>query len=90
VGVCCGGLSWGGMAGVGPLLSLVFFAGVTGVIGVLGLGAVWVVQQVWRGETATNRASRPAEEPLQIARRRLAAGEITTQEFAEIRDRLRG
>jgi uncharacterized membrane protein len=87
MGVYCGGLGWGGMAGVGPLLSLVFFAGV---IGVLGLGAVWVVQQVWRGETATSRASRPTGEPLEIARRRLAAGEITTQEFAEIRDRLRG
>jgi uncharacterized membrane protein len=34
--------------------------------------------------------SRPGGDPLEIARRRLAAGEITTGEFEEIRDRLRG
>jgi uncharacterized membrane protein len=71
----------------GPLLSLALFAGV---VGVLGLGAVWVIRQVGRGETATNRGPRPGGEPLEIARRRLAAGEITTDEFEEIRDRLRG
>jgi putative membrane protein len=87
MGVCCGGLGWGGMGLVGLLLSLVFFAGM---VGVLGLGAVWVIRQVGRGETATNSAPRPAGEPLEIARRRLAAGEITTEEFEEIRDRLRG
>jgi uncharacterized membrane protein len=51
---------------------------------------VWVIRQIGRGETATNRAPRPTGEPLEIARRRLAAGEITTEEFEEIRDRLRG
>jgi uncharacterized membrane protein len=71
---------------IGPILSLVFFAGV---LGVLGLGAVWVVRQLSRGETATG-SPRPGGEPLEIARRRLAAGEITTEEFREIRDRLRG
>jgi uncharacterized membrane protein len=71
---------------VGPILSLVCFAGV---LAVMGLAAVWLIRQVGRGETATG-APRPAGEPLEIARRRLAAGEITIEEFEEIRDRLRG
>jgi uncharacterized membrane protein len=71
---------------IGPILSLVFFGGV---LGVLGLGAVWVIGQLGWGETATS-SSGPGGEPLEIARRRLAAGEITTEEFEEIRDRLRG
>jgi len=87
MGICCGGLGWGGMGAVGPLLSLVFFAGV---VGVLGLGAVWAIRQIGRGGMATNGAPRPVGEPLEIARRRLAAGEITTEEFEEIRDRLQG
>jgi len=50
----------------------------------LGLGIVWMVRQL------RNRPLPPATgiDPLEIARRRLAAGEITIAEFAEIRDRL--
>jgi uncharacterized membrane protein len=74
------------MSLVGPLLGLVFFAGV---VALLGLGVVWMIRQVGRGETGTG-GPRLAGEPLEIARRRLAAGEITTEEFEEIRDRPRG
>jgi uncharacterized membrane protein len=35
------------------------------------------------------RPAQSAGEALDIARRRLAAGEITTEEFEEIRERLR-
>jgi len=50
----------------------------------LGLGIVWMVRQL-------RHRPLPSEtgiDPLEIARRRLAAGEITIAEFAEIRDRL--
>lgn len=85
MGVSCGGLGWGGMGVIGPILGL---AGFIGVLGLLGLGIVWAIRQLARGETAT-RSPGPGGEPLEIARRRLAAGEITTEEFEEIRDRLR-
>jgi putative membrane protein len=85
MGVCYGGLGWGGMGLIGPILSVVLFAGV---LGVLGLGAVWAIRQLGRGERATS-PPRPGGEPLEIAQRRLAAGEITTEEFEEIRERLR-
>ena len=83
MGWCWNGFGWGGwggLGGVGPILSLVFFAGV---LALLGLGTVWLVRQI-RQPTA----SRAGSDPLDIARRRLAAGEITIAEFEEIRDRL--
>jgi uncharacterized membrane protein len=69
---------------VGPILGLLFFAGV---LGVLGIAAVWLVRQAGRGQTEM-RSSHLGAEPLEIARRRLAAGEITIAEFEELRDRL--
>jgi uncharacterized membrane protein len=49
----------------------------------LGLGTMWVVRQM------RHRSPAPAAglKPLEIARRRLAAGEITVAEFEEIRYR---
>lgn len=84
MGFCCNGFGWGawGSLGiVGPILSLVFFVGV---LAVLGLGAAWLVRQLAR-RSAIPEAG---EDPLEIARRRLAAGEITIAEFEEMRDRL--
>lgn len=83
MGWCWNGLSWGGwgsMGGIGMILNLVFFVGV---LAVLGLGTVWLGRQIRRPA-----ASRAGSDPLEIARRRLAAGEITIAEFEEIRDRL--
>jgi uncharacterized membrane protein len=74
------------MGFLGPILGLVFFAGV---LGVLGIAAVWTIRQLGRGQTEM-RSSRSADEPLEIARRRLAAGEITVEEFEDLRDRLQG
>ena len=68
------------MGGMGLILNLVFFAGV---LAVLGLGTTWLVRQL-RQPTV----SRTEGDPLEIARRRLAAGEITIAEFEEIRDQI--
>lgn len=84
MGGCCGGFGWGGWGGlgtVGLVLNLVFFVGM---LAVLGVGTIWLVRRLGRKPLA------PAAEvdPLEVARRRLAAGEITVAEFEEIRDRL--
>ncbi len=84
MGFCCNGFgwgSWGGLGMVGLILGLVFFVSV---VAVLGLGTVWLVRQLSRRPTA----SEVGVDPLEIARRRLAEGEISLPEFEEIRDRL--
>ena len=89
MGVCCGSFGWGGWSGmglIGPILGLVLFAAV---LGILGLGTVWVIRQAGRSQTAQGSLD-PVGEPLEIAKRRLATGDITTEEFEEIRDRLQG
>lgn len=81
MGWYCHGLGWSGLGVVGMILNLVFFAGV---LAVLGFGVFWLARQ-------PDRRTTPGVEvdPLEIARRRLAAGEISGAEFEEIRDRLR-
>ena len=87
MGFCCNGFgwggwgTWGGLGTIGLILNLVFFVGV---LAVLGVGTVWLARRLGRRPLA------PAAgvDPLEIARRRLAAGEITVAEFEEIRDRL--
>ena len=83
---CCNGFGWGGWMPWGGtwgglVLNLVFFVGV---LAVLGVGTVWLVRLLGRRPTG----SEAGVDPLEIARRRLAAGEITIAEFEEIRDRL--
>lgn len=85
IGWCCRGLSWGmwgGLGLVGLILNLVLFVGV---LVVLGGGALWLVRRLGRG--APSAAA--GVDPLDVARRRLAAGEITPTEFEELRERLR-
>jgi len=90
MGFCCNGLGWGGwgtwgsLGIIGPILSLVLFVGV---LAALGLGTVWLVRQLGR-RSVDFQAGQAGADPLDIARRRLAAGEITPTEFEEIRDRL--
>jgi uncharacterized membrane protein len=87
MGFCCNGFgwggwgAWGGLGTVGLILNVVFFVGL---LAVLGLGTVWLVRQLSR----RSAAPQAGVDPIEIARRRLAAGEITTAEFGEIRDRL--
>jgi uncharacterized membrane protein len=88
MGFCCNGFgwggwgAWGGLGTIGLVLSLVFFVGV---LAVLGVATAWLVRRLSRRPLA------PAAgvDPLEIARRRLAAGEITVAEFEDISDRLR-
>lgn len=84
MGFCCNGFGWGAWGGLGILgsiLGLVFFVSV---VGLLGLGTVWLVRQLSRRPAA----SEAEVNPLEIARRRLAAGEISAAEFEEIQNRL--
>lgn len=86
MGFCCDGFGYGGWMGmgggwIGMILSVALFAGV---LALLGLAVVWFARQFRR----TTPAAETAPDPLEIARRRLAAGEITAPEFEEIRDRL--
>jgi len=85
MGFCCNGFGWGGWMGdgwIGLILNLALFAGV---LVLLGLAAAWLARQFRR----TTPTAETAPDPLEIVRRRLAAGEITVPEFEEIRDRLR-
>lgn len=75
------GGAWGSMGMVGLILNLMVFVGM---LALLGLGIAWLVRQLSRRAVA----SQAAVDPLEIARRRLASGEITIVEFEEIRDRL--
>jgi uncharacterized membrane protein len=87
MGICHGLFGWGGWTGLGGswlglILNTVLFASV---LTLLGLAGVWLIRQ-FRHAAPTGT---PGTDPLEIARRRLAAGEITIPEFEEIRDRLR-
>ncbi len=75
---------WGGLAWVGPVFGLVILAGV---IGLLVVGALWLARSAGQRH---GMAPSTRSEPLAIARRRLAAGEITASEFEELRERLDG
>jgi uncharacterized membrane protein len=73
--------AWSGIGLIGLILNVVLFAGV---LAVLGGGTVWLARQLSRGASDPKRGA----DPLGVARRRLAAGEITVAEFEEIRSRL--
>ena len=82
MGFCCNGFGWGSWMGWGGLiLNLVFFVGM---LAVLGLGTGWLVRRLGRRPLAPATGT----DPLDIAQRRLAAGEITVAEFEEIQNRL--
>lgn len=90
MGITCGGLGgWGHMGGwtgvgwIGPLFGAAFLVGIFALV---TLGAVWVAR---RAGPERSSGSGLREDPLDLARRRLAAGEIDATEFEEIRDRLR-
>lgn len=75
----CDGLGWGGWLG-GVLNWVVALGG----LAIVGTGAAWLVRQL-RG-SSVNVKSRT--DPLEIAGRRLAAGEITIEDYEAIRERL--
>lgn len=69
---------WGLMGGFGMLLFWLLL---------IGFG-VWLVWTLARSAPAQARGSAGNESPLDILRRRLASGEIDTQEFDAIRQKL--
>lgn len=81
-----GGMGWGVMGVVAVILGLLFFLGL---LILLGLVIVQVVRQS-RCKDAETGSPIAEEDPLEMARRRLATGEITVEEFEKIRDRLEG
>ncbi len=86
MGFCYDGFGWGGWMPWGGTwgglaLSLVFFAGA---LAVLVSGSVWFARQLRH----TALASQVTVDPVEIAKRRLAAGKITVADYEEIRDRL--
>lgn len=76
--------SWGGLAWLGPLFGLTLFVGL---IALLALGAIWLFRRAGRPAATVPETG---SEPLEIARRRLASGEITASEFEELRQQLQG
>lgn len=85
MGFCCNGLGWGvggwGSLGVvGLILNAVF---IIGLLALTFFGVRWAVRQF-----APRGGAYSTGDALEIARRRLAAGEISVDEFEEIRRRL--
>ena len=86
MGFCGHGLGWGSWMGwgggwIGMILPLVFFVGL---LVLFGLGTALLARQLRRRPAV----AASGEDPLDIAQRRLAAGEITISEYEEIRGRL--
>jgi len=77
----------GASAGVGgwwgiPFLGMIFGMALVGVI--IG-GVVWFVQSVSRGGSRPGSSPTAAETPLEILKRRYASGELTKEQFEEMR-----
>lgn len=71
---------WGGMGIIAPILGLVIFIAF---LVLLVFGIRWLARQ-----SAPRSSSTGSTDALDIARRRLAAGEISIQQFEDIRSRL--
>jgi len=88
---CCGGL-FGGMGGwriFGPVVSLLFTLGL--IIGFVLL-AIWVVRRLSNSSSWGGRQTRQSgsdQNPLEILNARYARGEISRDEFQEMKADLR-
>lgn len=70
-----GGWTWGLGMGLGWLTMIVFWAAIVG-------SAIWLVTAM----TAGSRGTQPREEtPLDVLKRRFAAGEITAEDYERMR-----
>jgi uncharacterized membrane protein len=81
MGWWCHGFGRSGLGTTGVILNVAFSVGL---LVVLGLGIFWLVRQLSRRPTVPQGTA----DSLEIARRRLASGEITIAEFDEVRTRL--
>jgi uncharacterized membrane protein len=86
MGWCWNGLGWGSWGGIGTIGMIFNAVFLIGGLALLGLAIVWLVRQISRRPTSAIPVA--SADPLEIARRRLASGEISIAEFEEIRDRL--
>jgi uncharacterized membrane protein len=73
---------WAGLGWLGALFGLSLFVGF---IGVLVVGTVWFVRRTAQQPVMNTQIG---QNPLELARRRLATGEITPDEFEDLRQRL--
>lgn len=69
---------WWGIPFLGSIFMLVL-------VGLTIGGVVWFVQALARGGPATGGRTPGAETPLEILKRRYASGEITKEQFEEIK-----
>jgi len=72
--------NWGSLSAIGLILNALLFIGF---VVLLVLGIRWIVRQFASRSNAVAQS-----DALEIARRRLAAGEINVAEFEEIRARI--
>ena len=72
-----GGFGFGGML-LGGLLMLAFWVLVIG-------GAIWLIVTLARGSQSTPGAPTAGQAPLDILKARYAKGEITKEQFEEIK-----
>ena len=74
-----GGFGFGaGMFGIGVLIMIAFWVLVIG-------GAVWLVVTLARGSGFTGAQSAAGQTPLDIMKARYAKGEITKEQFEEMK-----
>jgi putative membrane protein len=90
-GGCCSGLfgGFGGLGLVGPILNLVITAGL--IIGVVVL-IIWAIRRLSSSQnTVLNRLNQQgiAQAPLEILKSRYAGGEITREEFIDMKKDLK-
>jgi putative membrane protein len=69
---------WWGFPFMGPIFGLVL-------VGLIIGGLVWFVQSMSRGESRLGSGQTAAETPLEILKHRYAAGEITKEQFEEMK-----
>lgn len=94
MGNCCRGFGWGGIGrgmmgwgGMGLFSSILGLLLFLGLLVALVFVAVWLIRRL--GRNSNSYSLQPGEaDLLTLARRRLATGEITVDEFEEIRSRL--
>jgi putative membrane protein len=77
--VAGGGWSWGLLMALGGLSMLAFW-------GALIVGIVLLIR--WASGPSAGQGSRPSEPAIEILKRRYASGEITGEEYEQMRKRL--
>ena len=87
-GGCCSGWlgGYGGLGLVGSILSLVLSAAL--IIGIV-IFLIWAVRRLGRGSSSISPLGDSSQSPLDILKVRYASGEITQQEYQDMRKDLK-